>query len=308
MKLGNSKIREIGILTAMLAAGSLSSGILPAAEIHLTNGDKISGEIVTQNADKLLVRGEAYGEISVNRKFVKEIKDAIAPKPVTPRPPEPKIWDGNLSAGIDRQSGNVRSTEANAGFLIHRKREKVDEFHLKGESFYSAVNKKMNAQRYSGMIRYAFSFGKKKKWYNFYKTEADHDRFANIEYRLVPSTGLGYWFSDTPGWKAMTEAGIGFSSTKFRDQSKRRQEMVLIPRVFLEKTLFEKLKISEDLFLYPSLTERGEWRLTSETAFETPLTDALALRFSFKTLYNSRPGTGTKKRDTRLITSLVYTF
>ena len=66
----------------------------------------------------------------------------------------------------------------------------------------------MNAQRYDGMARYAFSFGKHLAWYNFYAFEAMHDRFANIDWRLTPSTGLGYWFADEAAWKATVELAL----------------------------------------------------------------------------------------------------
>ena len=89
----------------------------------------------------------------------------------------------------------------------------------------------MNAQRYDAMTRYAYSFGKKKKWYNFYKAEVNRDRFANIDVRLIPSTGVGYWFSDSPKWKLFTELGAGVEITDFRRGDEKRDiELVLIPR------------------------------------------------------------------------------
>ena len=62
----------------------------------------------------------------------------------------------------------------------------------------------MDTQNWYGMLRYAFSFWER-RWYNFYRLEADHDRFANIDYRIVPSCGIGYWFSDKEDYKAMAE-------------------------------------------------------------------------------------------------------
>ena len=78
----------------------------------------------------------------------------------------------------------------------------------------------------------------------FYKLEADHDRFANINYRLTPAIGLGYWFSDTDDYKLMLEAGMGIEYTKFRDSSADSDELIIIPRAFLEKKLIGNSMIS----------------------------------------------------------------
>ncbi len=102
------------------------------------------------------------------------------------------------------------------------------------------------------MARYAYSFGGDLKWYNFYKLEADEDYFADIDYRLTPSTGVGYWFSDTDDLKAMAEMGLGYQYTNYRIEVKSTGEPVLVPRIFIDKRLIAKLHLSEDLTAYPS--------------------------------------------------------
>jgi len=158
------------------------------------------------------------------------------------------------------------------------------------------------------MIRYAFSFGASKKWYNFYKTEAEHDRFANIKYRITPSTGLGYWFSDTDDWKLLTEAGIGYEYTEYRDDTDSDGEVILIPRLFFEKTLFNNSRFSQDITMYPSLSEFGEYRVRSESSFINPINGHISLKLSLIDEYNSDPADDTKKNDLRFISSLMYSF
>ena len=165
----------------------------------------------------------------------------------------------------------------------------------------------MDAQRWNLMSRYAFSFGEM-KWYNFYKAEANHDRFANIDYRIIPSSGVGYWFSDAEDFKAMAELGLGLEYTNYRDATKDETEAVLIPRGFLQKRLWGQSRISEDLTLYPSLEDMGEYRLHSATVFSNPINDALSLELSLINDYDSDPPANIKKHDMRLISSLVYSF
>jgi len=215
-------------------------------------------------------------------------------------------WQREVSVGYSKSSGNTQSKQLSGSLYASRKTD-YNEFTVKGNSLYASSDNKMDTQKWYGMARYAFSFGKK-KWYNFYKVEADHDRFSNIDYRIVPSLGIGYWFSDQPDWKAMVELGVGLEHTKFRDGGEDSDEAVVIPRAFFEKELWHKSRIKEDLYLYPSLENSGEFRLRSETVFDYPIDERLSLRLSVIDDYDSDPPANTKKNDTQFTSSLVYSF
>lgn len=219
---------------------------------------------------------------------------------------KPKLWQVKISAGYSESSGNTEKAEASLGVHANRKTQD-NEFTVGGNAFYSSSDEKMDGQKWSGAVRYAFSFWER-KWYNFYKLEGDHDRFANIDYRVIPSLGIGYWFSDTPDWKAMAEVGAGYEHTHFRDDTDDSNEAVLIPRAFLEKRLFGKSRIKEDVFFYPSLEDTDEYRIHSETTFTNPINEHLALSISVIDDYNSNPPKGIKKNDIRVVTSLDYNF
>jgi len=217
-------------------------------------------------------------------------------------------WKREVSVGYDRSSGNTESDQLSANALLNRNREHIDEITLKGNTYYSSFDKQMNAQKWYGMGRYAFSFGGNKKWYNFYRFEADHDRFANVDYRFVPAAGLGYWFSDLPELKLIAEAAIGWEYTEFKIGEGDSKEVILAPRGFLEKKIFDRLIVSEDFYAYPTVEDFSDYRLHSETAFTSPLTDKLSLRLSLINDYNSNPSVNVKKNDLQFISSLMYSF
>ncbi|MFC1624386.1 YdiY family protein [Candidatus Omnitrophota bacterium] len=280
--------------------------ILFAGEIYLKNGDKVSGKIIEESKDSVVIETEALGVLSIDRKFTRQV---ITDKEITEarlKKEENKIWQRESSLGYNKSSGNTDDSQLLASFRANRKTDH-DEFTTKGDFLYSSSNREMDAQKWFGMARYAFSFGER-KWYNFYKLESDHDRFANVDYRIIPSVGMGYWFSDEDDWKAMAELGSGLEYTNFRDETDDTDEMVLIPRVFFEKRMFNKSRIKEDIYLYPSLGDTGEFRLHSETVFENPIDDRLSLRFSLVDDYNSDPAKNSKKNDVRFISSLAYSF
>lgn len=283
------------------------------AQVYLNNGDKISGEIVSEDGDSIKIKNELVGAVSIKKSGVREVlyrgeeEKARGPDSTGEEKKEkPGPWSGDFSLGYDKTGGNTRESNLAARLLLNRKTEK-DEFTVKGEMFYSSSNDKMDAQKWYNMFRYAYSFHER-KWYNFYKIENDHDRFANISYRFVPSLGVGYWFSDTPGLKLVLEAGIGLEHTEFRRDARDQNKAVLLPRAMFEKAVFGRSRISQEVLLYPYLDGMGEYRLHSETAFINPINKKLSLRLSFVDDYDSDPTGDAKKNDYRFISALSYSF
>ncbi len=216
------------------------------------------------------------------------------------------VWKTEVSLGYNQATGNTRNSQLNAAIDANRKTD-ADELTVKASTLYSSQNKKMDGQKNTGSIRYAFSFWEK-EWYGFYKFAAEHDRFANIDYRIIPSAGIGYWLSDTSQWKAMAEVGLGLEHTEFNDNTKEETDIILIPRGFVEKKIFDEVTISQELVLYPNLDQTDQYRFRAETKFTNPLTENMSLRFSFIDEFNSSPAGDAKKNDTRTILSLVYTL
>jgi len=281
-----------------------SFGDIFAEEIHFKNGDKISGKIIKETDNKLIIETKAMGIISIEKDFIKQEEKKQMNKV---KGENKSQWQRKASLGYSQTGGNTEASQGSVEVSINRKTDD-DEWMGQLKAYLSTSNKKMDAKKFYGMARYAYSYGNDLKWYNFYKIEADQDRFANIDYRLIPSTGIGYWFSDEEDWKLMTEGAIGFEHTNYRDLTDSDNEVVLIPRGYLERILIGNLKISQDIILYPSLSDRGKYRLHSETALINPINDMISWKVSFIDDFNSSPSGTTKKNDFRLISSVDYEF
>ncbi|HDZ77192.1 MAG TPA: DUF481 domain-containing protein [Candidatus Omnitrophica bacterium] len=294
------------VVSIFLVLVFLKSQNLFAAQVYLKNGDRVNGSVIEESKDNLILQTEAMGVVFLDREFIERFIDDTK-KVNIDEPVEEKLWEGSISFGSGKSSGNTQNSQVSFGGSLNRKTNH-DEFTLKGNSFYSSSNKKMDSQRWGGLARYAFSFGGQTKWYNFYKIEADHDRFANIDYRLTPAAGLGYWFSDQEDFKAMVEAGLGVEYTKFRDASDDSNELIIIPRAFLERKLMGNSRVFQDIILYPSLEDTQSYRLRAETKFSNPINDKLSFNLSFIDDYDSSPSRNTKKNDTRFVSALTYAF
>ena len=279
-----------------------------ADEIYLKNGDKISGQIAQEQQDSLSVETEAMGLIAVKRDLIGHIVRAQKSLQKDINDPTDITWKREVALGYNYATGNTRESQFSGNFLLSRKNKHIDEWTAKGNMYYSSAKRKMDAHKWYGMGRYAYSFGSMKGWYNFYRVEADHDRFADIDYRFVPAAGVGYWFYDLPKLKLLLEAGAGYEHTSYRSNIKDKGNWVLVPRAFFEKELFTNTKIRQDVSYYPAFEDFSDYRIHSETILDIAMNQKLSLRISLIDDYNADPPADTKDNDLRVISSLAYSF
>ena len=276
-----------------------------AANISLINGDQITGTIISEGADVFKVEHDILGILTIK-------KNAIAAITGTEEQPAEEtpaiVWKREIEAGYNITNGNT-DTERFAGkVLINRNHVKVNETTFKGTWEETSTNDKLDSQKWYTLGRFAYSFGTTKQWYHFMKTELDHDKFANIDYRFVPASGLGYWFSDEKPFRAMAECALGYEYTNYSDSSKNSDDLVLIPRGFLSWDIFDRTTLSEDITVYPLLNNLGAYRLVSDLELATKLTQHFSAKLTLRNQYNSNPPADTKKHDLSLTSSLAYSF
>jgi len=301
----NQTFKRFLIINLLLIA---SFTAVYADEIYLKNGDKISGRITQDQQDNISIETEAMGLIEVKRDAIEHVIKAEKVVEQDTKNPKDITWKREVALGYNYVTGNTRESQFSGSFLINRNNKHIDEWTAKGRVYYSSANRKTDAHKWYGMGRYAYSFGSMKRWYNFYRLEADHDRFADIDYRLVPAAGVGYWFYDLPKLKLLLEAAVGYEHTAYRSDIKDKGDWVFVPRAFFEKELFTNTKITQDITFYPAFEDFSDYRLHSETVLSIAMNHKLSLRLSLIDDYNSDPPIDTKDNDLRMISSLAYLF
>ncbi|MFT7538839.1 MAG: putative salt-induced outer membrane protein YdiY [Lysobacterales bacterium] len=281
-----------------------------ADEVYLKNGDKVTGSLNRESATELVIDTEALGVITIGRNFVDKhvtneelamakVKEAAAKKDVE--------WTREVSVGISQTGGNTEKGSFSGNIDVNRKTDK-DEWTAAYSQYLASSNKKQDARKSKASLRYAASFGAEKEWFHFYKVEADQDRFSNIDYRILPSGGIGYWFADTDSFKANVETAFGYEHTSYRDGTKSKGEMVVIPSAYIEKEISDGLRISEKITIFPSLEDLSEVRLISETKVSNTLSDNMYLTLRFIDEYDSAAKGSSEKNDYRFVSSIDYAF
>ena len=283
-------------------------------EVYLKNNDKITGKITEESAKSIVLETDTMGTVKIKRdsiaRIVKGIAEPISEEVITATKEKEvtelkkSIWKKDVALGYGASRGNTENNNFHLSALLSKSRKHIDEITFKATIDYSSANKKMDTQKWYCLGRYAFSFGRTKKWYNFYRIEGDHDKFADIDYRLVPAGGVGYWFSDADIWKFLLECGLGYEYTVYNNETDTRKKIVLVPRLFIERKIFWNFTVSENLAFYNPVDNLGKYRLRSETKLTNPINNNWAIEFSIVDDYNTEPAGDAKKNDLSVFASL----
>lgn len=293
------------VLFLVLTTSLSSVQLAQAGEIIFDNGDKLTGRILSQDVNGVLIDVDGIGQITVSPRVIKDAKTDLDLEKAAIEKKKADLYSGEVSAGFDRRRGNTDSTEL-VGELDLKRKTEIHEWRAKFRAYYSEEDKKMNAQKYYGLLRYDHRFFDDRLFFTFGSLEYDRDRFANIDGRYTPGAGVGYWIFDEDDYKLQVESKLGITHTQFRDETKDTTELVLVPRLYGEIKFLEDNTFSQEFTVYPSLTGGGEYRLYSETTLDAPLSKSISLKFQFIDEYNSMPGGSSKKNDARFISKIAY--
>ena len=105
------------------------------AQIFLSNGDRITGSIESQSQDTIVISNDSIGRITIPRDVIQEIVDVT--KADQSQEISPSSWDRTISLGYNKSGGNNQNSQLMGGMLFHKKTA-CDEFHFKGEGYYSS--------------------------------------------------------------------------------------------------------------------------------------------------------------------------
>jgi len=216
-------------------------------------------------------------------------------------------WTGDIFVGYTKTNGNTNKSTGSASAQAVKK-FKRSQYTIKGNWLYSNTNDKMDGQKWDVLNRYTWDFGKEYRWYSFAQVLVDHDYFADIDYRVTPSAGVGYHILTGEDFIWDADAGVGYRITRYRINSAKDDEApTMVAHTFLKKKIFDKAFLSEDLTVYPGFKADDGIVLHSETVFSNPLRDNLDFEIKYIIDHNTEPA-GKKKTDTQIIAGIKYKF
>jgi len=317
-----------------------------ADEVHLVNGDRLTGEIARMEKQLLLLKTTYAGDVQLkwqevvgitsDRELTFRLKNnevwigrAICPAKgriqieaerigesaefsldeldaINPSPPPPAVTYKGNIAG----GGNIsrgNTHETSANVSAgFEARSKRHRFTLAGKYNYGETDGEITARNALGRIKYDLFLWK--KLYTYSHARFERDDFQDISLRSIMGLGLGYQILDTKRISLFAEAGASYFNV---DYIKARDEDYIAARESLSFNLDiipKRLKFFHLHELYYSLDESKTYFLSSEQGFRLLLFRNFFAKFQVDFDYNSTPSPGKERTDINYIGSLGYEF
>lgn len=226
------RLRQIFFLSVVAAAVTVNAVPCGADEIHLKNGDRLTGTVISLDAgtlklktahgdlavawpevtaltvdEPILVRS-ADGQITTHNGGTVDIASAAA----LTRPEPPLVWDGGANAGFLATGGNtdVNSLRFDAEVVARAAANR----YTVGASINRAEDAERETARNSSLSARYDRFVSRRVFLNG-SSIFTNDRFRGLDLRTALGAGVGYQLLDTAMTKLSVEGGPGYVNENF---------------------------------------------------------------------------------------------
>ena len=219
---------------------------------------------------------------------------------------EEKRWTDEAELSYVDTGGNTDVTTLSAKNLLKYKFTEKMEGAWKLGALYGKSDGEKNAENYFTELRMDYLFTT--RFYGDVLGGWMKDKFAGFDSRYYVGPGAGYKFLMGPKHTLLGEAGLRYVAEEYTNDTDTDYLEGLAYAKY-EYAFTNKNKFSQSLeFLY-DFEDSNNYRLNSETALSSSLSDYLSLKTSYVIKYDNQPVPKTlNDTDTILALALVVNF
>jgi len=328
-------------LPAAVAAIVLGSTLL-ADTVNLKNGDKLTGTVGAIAGGEMAFESPVFGKVKLKMADVDSFSlDAPVPARLNAGGPRPEVTGGGAdtftSAAGEIPSGDVKilnppaqtwtgaivatfavargnTNTLDAGVDIGTSLRRDDEQHNDRFFFGGEYNLGTNGTGSTSVTTTDNWLGEGKydkfvseKLYLFANLKIEHDRIAQLNYRLTPSVGVGYQWIESPDRNFNTEAGVAYV---YEDYTTSGEEDSISLRLayHYDNKLAENLILFHNVEYLPAFEDPSDFLLKTDIGLRTLFTAHFFGEFKFQWDHDSTPANGQSSNDLKYVVGLGYTF
>ena len=304
-------------------------GYADTVVLHLRNGDRLTGQVVKEDANQVTLTTSWQKEVVVpvslieRREKLPEEKPPVAaaenkaptpPSPPAPSPPPPPAtlpkpkshWAAELNLGLDMvRSETDRDLYQGSFTVTHvrgRSRTQADYRAAHGETAGT-----VSANRMDGSLKTDVDLGAHRKIFVYNLAAAGFDDIRKIDLQYEVGPGFGYHLITLTNFVLNTELGGNYFQIHFADGT-RRDEMNLRLAEDVTWALTPKVSIREKLEFLPKPDDFNVYRLRLESTLSYLLWKNLSLNLSVLDIYDTRPARTVTKNDLQIRSSIGIKF
>jgi len=326
-KTEGQSILRLGLIAIVCLISNLA---LRAQEtiLHLTSGDRVTGEIVEANEQRVLVKTAWGGTITVPREFLVRMEAVVPPATNAPaiaitaatnspaqaqanKPKETKEWkfDGSLGADMIRgeRDRDIYFAQMSLTYAHPYKSSPKKFFRNKLDyrADYGTTDGETSANRMSLADKTDFDFGAHAYFYNYVGGGYDDVRLINAQYEIGP--GVGYHLFRRPNFVANVETGVTY---QYQDRDAEGEVESLYGRVGQDITwkLYPRIVLTQKSSVLVSMEDAEELQFRLEANLSFGLLQYLSLNLTAIELFDTQPVAGVSQNEFQLRSSLGVTF
>ena len=271
--------------------------------VSLSNGQRVTGLIDKMSATenhgkefKILAEGSTI--------------DVAAPDVITIRQREGKFWNqltGSISYGFGYASDN-NATNSSLGADVAFRTAK-NAVQLATSSQFSSQTNAQNTNRFTFDSYYARMLNTKWSAIGLFTLLKSNQQ--NLELRSTYGGGFGRRLLQTDRTSIMAIGGAVYSHENYvpapgTEPIHNNAEAIL--GITFSTFRFSRLDLNSQTFVFPSISDPGRLRLSSQSNLKVELVRNFWWNFQFYENYDTRPPVNAPKNDTGVTTSVGWTF
>jgi len=216
----------------------------------------------------------------------------------------PPTWSG--SAGLSYLATTGNSDTKTLGFDFDLKKI-PDPWGLQLTASYlrNSDSGETTAERYGAVLR-----GDRKlseRWSIFLSGGAGRDRFAGFDFRGVLAGGGNYKVLLGPTFLLDFDLGLTWTKEK-RIAAEDLDYLGGIAGLNFAWIPRKDVSLTQKIKYFPNFDDASNWRIFSETAFQSAVAGPISIKLSYEVRYQNKPVPGFKETDTTAKAALVVSF
>jgi putative salt-induced outer membrane protein YdiY len=325
-------------LALLLSAPAVGQGVI----LHLKNGDRISGRIVSESTNSVRLTNNFLGsfEVPLGEISKREVVPApapatnapvvattstnvvapstnvaVAPKPakppMSPANPEatpiastPSNWKHDLRFGLNLRYATTDSHEFLS--ILKSTYGKQPFRHIFDVNFkYGRVEGALSANSLAASEKTEYQITPKS--YVFNLIGGGYDEIRKIDYQFEVGPGFGIELLKRTNFVWKSEVGFNYQQQNRADDTRQNTYSVRIAEIFAWR-VWDKLTADFKVEFFPNLDEFGEYRLRIESTLRYPVSNRLSLNLDVIDLYDTRPPQDVSQNDLQIRSTIGVTF
>jgi putative salt-induced outer membrane protein YdiY len=319
-----------------------------ADEVQFSNGDRLSGKVVSLEDGKLVLDSKLAGKVEVkwtdvatfatdepvtlilndDSVIVDKVAAAeagtvrtvgtalISPQTValanaTKVNPEPVAWHGKAFAGATLDRGNTHRTAGVANIDAVRRAE-YDRITF-GAGYQAERTRDDDTgddvtTKSQEFVNLQYDLFFRPKWYMLATSRAEKDRVAGLDLRLTTGVGLGYQFAETNELNASLELGPTWVSEHYEDGENDNDYVAARVAWKLDWLMLTGVTFFHYGRALPSLEDWQDQFVATDTGFRYKLFDDFYGESKVHWEWDSTPAEDKERVDMTVILGLGYGF